>query len=187
VEFADTILCVPNRDGAAAFMVHLDLDVEDPDLSGIDALLERDALTAMKNALDIADAAEPARDHLNHALDHLGSGGLRLAWPPLVIGVEGLFWAEAEEGGFLDDRGRFTDKASRTGKPTNAIDIIQALPINKRVQRFLSRFAFGDSANAFRHGRLHGIGERQQCLIWLLALVVWFDGQGWRKFTPSQS
>src|SRR5215217_4361373 len=187
VEHADTILSVPNRHGAASFMVHLNLEVDDPDLSGLDGLLEEDALAAMKEALSIADAAQPARDHIAHALDHLAAGDLRRAWPPLVIGVEGLFWAEAEEVGYLDAYGRFTEQAARTGKPTNAIDIILALPITERVQRFLRRFAFGGAANAFRHGRLHGVGERQQCLMWLLALVVWFDGQGWRRFARQRT
>ena len=93
-----------------------------------------------------------------------------------------MFWAEAEEGGFVDAGGRFTEKAARSGKPTNAIDIILALPINERVQRFLKRFAFGGAANTFRHGRLDDVGERQQSMMWLLALVVWFDGHGWRRF-----
>jgi hypothetical protein len=187
MEHADTILSVPNRYGAAAFMVQLNLDVDDPDMSGIDGLLEQDALAAMEEALAIADAAAPAGDHVAHALAHLAADELRNAWPPLVIGVEGLFWAEAEEHGFLDDDGRFSAKAARSGPPSNAIDIILALPINPRVQRFLRRFAFGGPANAFRHGRLHGIGERQQCLMWLLALVVWFDGEGWRRFAPSDN
>lgn len=184
MEDVDTILSVPNRHGAASFMVKLQLDVDDPDLSGLDELLSLEAIEAFRVALEVADVAAPAADHVRHALNHLAAGQLRDAWPPLVIGVEGLYWAEAEEDGFLDDQGSFTDKALRRGRPTNAIDIVLALPINERVQRFLRRFAFGGAANAFRHGRLHTVGERQQIHLWLLALVVWFDGQGWRRFAP---
>jgi hypothetical protein len=39
--------------------------------------------------------------------------------------------------------------------------------------------AFGGPGTAFRHGRVHEVGERQQCLLWLLALVMWIDGYGW--------
>lgn len=180
----DTILSVPNRYGAAQFMVKLRLDVDDPDLSGLDELLAPPTLAALREALAIAEAPMPARDHLEHALDHLTAGELRQAWPSLVIGVEGLYWAEAEEDGFLDGDGRFSDKAARQGRPTNAIDIILALPINERVQRFLRRYAFGGPANAYRHGRLHDVGEREQTLMWLLALVTWLDGKGWRTFDP---
>ena len=135
----------------------------------------------MVEALTIAEAPEPAADHVRQALAHLAASDVRAAWPPLVIGVEGLFWAEALEEGFLDRDDRFTPKASRSGKATNAIDIILALPMNERVQRFMRRQAFGGPANAFRHGRLHEVGERAQCVMWLLALVVWFDGaRAWR-------
>jgi hypothetical protein len=33
------------------------------------------------------------------------------AWPPLVIGVEGLFWADAEERGLIDAAGPFPQDA----------------------------------------------------------------------------
>jgi hypothetical protein len=177
----DTILTVPGRDGVASLMVQLNLDVPEPDLSDVEALLEPEKLAALAEALDVAEAPEPAIDHVRQALAHLAAGDIRAAWPPLVIGVEGLFWAEALEEGCLGDDDRFTDKAARHGKATNAIDIILALPIKESVQRFMRRQAYGGPANAFRHGRLHDVGERAQCLMWLLALIVWFDGaRAWR-------
>jgi hypothetical protein len=75
----------------------------------------------------------------------------------------------------LDGDGRFTVKATRAG--THDRDRHHPRPADHEwVQRFLRRFAFGGAANAFRHCRLHGVGERQQCLMWLLSLVIWFDG-----------
>jgi hypothetical protein len=176
----DTILTVPDENGAAAFMVELTLDVATPDLSGLDPLLENRTLDHLALVLRRVDQPYPwAAEHLLHAFDHLRAGDFRQAWPPLVTGVEGLWWAVAEASGYLNDQDRFTAKASRSGKPTNVIDIILTLPINDRVQRFLKRDAFGGQGNAFRHGRLHEVGERQQCLLWLLTLVVWIDAYGW--------
>jgi hypothetical protein len=178
----DTILLtVPGRDGLASVIVQLNLDVPEPDLSGFEGLLEPDRLAALAEALNIAEAPAPAADRVRQALAHLAASDVRAARPPLVIGVEGLFWAEALEEGYLGDDDRFTEKANRRGKATNAIDIILALPMNERVQRFMRRQAFGGPANAFRHGRPHAVGERAQCVMWLLALVVWFDGaRAWR-------
>lgn len=177
----DTILTVPGHDGTASIMVQLNLDVEEPDLSHVEALLDPETLAMLAEALAVAEAPQPAADHVRQALAHLAVSDVRAAWPPLVIGVEGLFWAEAIEEGYLDEDDRFTEKANRSGKATNAIDIILALPMNERVQRFMRRGAFGGPANAFRHGRLHRIGERKQIVMWLLALVVWFDGaRAWR-------
>jgi hypothetical protein len=178
----DTVLTVPGEGGVAALTVSLMLDVDQPDLSPVETLLERDFLSVLSASLAVANAPQPSRDHIAHALDHLAAGEVRNAWPPLVIGIEGLFWAEAAAEGYVDKEGRFTAKAARQGKPRSAIDLLLAMPINERVQRFLRRSAFGGSANAFRHGRLHPAGERLQCLIWLLALVAWFDGSlAWRS------
>jgi len=47
----DTILSISNRHGAAAFMVKLRLDVEQPDLRGLDELLAPSALIALSEAL----------------------------------------------------------------------------------------------------------------------------------------
>jgi hypothetical protein len=95
----DTILTVPGRDGLASVIIQLNLDVPEPDLSGVEALLEPDRLAALAEALNIAEAPAPAADHVRQALAHLAASDVRAAWPPLVIGVEGLFWAEALEEG----------------------------------------------------------------------------------------
>jgi len=93
-----------------------------------------------------------------------------------------LFWAEAEQRGYIDADGRFTAKApTKRDRPRSAIDIFAVLGINERVQRFLTRFAFGGEANAFRHGRVDPIGPRHQCLVWLVALAAWIDGWGWPR------
>jgi hypothetical protein len=102
-----------------------------------------------------------------------------------VIGVEGLYWAEAEQRGLLDAGGRFTTaaNASRT-RPRGASEVFAVLGMNERVERFLTRFAFGGEANAFRHGRLDPIGPRHQCLVWLVALAACIDGWGWPRPQP---
>jgi hypothetical protein len=95
----DTILTVPGRDGSASLIVQLNLGVPEPDLSDLEALLDPEKLAALTEALDVAEAPEPAVDHVRQALAHLAAGDIRAGWPPLVIGVEGLFWAEALEAG----------------------------------------------------------------------------------------
>ena len=62
---------------------------------------------------------------------------------------------------------------------TSLGELSSAPALAERVRRVLKRHAFGGSASAFRHGRWHGIGERRQCELWLLALVAWIDVWGW--------
>lgn len=141
----DTYLSIPDETGMqAAVIVPLLLDVDKPDLSRLDDLLDADVLQAMARA--VVDAQQPypwAAAHVRHAVDHLLAGEFTHAWPPLVIGVEGLYWGEAEQDGYIDDRGRFTEKAGRGGRARSVIDIIHVLRINERVQRFSKRTAFG--------------------------------------------
>ena len=160
--------------------IRLKLDAQDPDLSGLDELLSDSALDHLEYVVRQVEQPYPwAAAHVLHAIGHLRTREYRHAWPPLMTGIEGLYWAAAERDGYLDERGRFTANAARSKPPRNAIDIILALPINERVQNLLRRKAFGGPASAFRHGRMHEVGEREQCLMWLLALVVWIDGWGW--------
>ena len=184
-ENVDTILTVPGEDAMAELMVSLRLEVEEPDLSNLDGLLDDAALTALGRAVSRTD--QPylwAAKHVEHAIGHLHAAEFLYASPPLVIGVEGLYWAVAEEKGYIDQRRHFTSKAGRTGTARNAADIIRGLPINERVQRFLTRHAFGGAANSFRHGTRPEVEEREQCLIWLLALTAWVDGWGWEWAYP---
>jgi hypothetical protein len=44
----------------------------------------------------------------------------------------------------------------------------------------LKRHAFGDAANVYRHGGADPVvGWKEQCELWLLAIVAWLDGFGW--------
>jgi hypothetical protein len=176
----DTYLPVPGPSGSAAFMIKLRLDVPNPDLSGLDELLTSRALDRLEAVLHEAEQPYPwAAQHVLHAITHLRLGEYDNAWPPLVIGLEGLFWAVAERDGFIDANGRFTAKAGRSGKPRSAIEIVGVLPLNERVKNVLRREAFGGGANEFRHGRQHQQGTRKQCELWLLALVMWISAWGW--------
>lgn len=109
----DTVFSVPSPDGDH-LLVSLVLDVPDPNLSPVERLLTPPMLDVLAGA---ALAAEQpyrcASEHVAHAVEHLKREEYVHAWPPLVIGVEGLYWAEAEQKGLLDDRGRFTAAAKR--------------------------------------------------------------------------
>lgn len=117
--------------------------------------------------------------HTIHAFQHLRQHEYLLACPSLVVGVESLFWAQATKRGLIDaDRREYTKAAGRSGRPRSANDIVDLLPINPRVQKFLKRSAFGSIPNQFRHGTPYGIEPREQCLLWMLALAAWLDGYG---------
>jgi hypothetical protein len=176
----DTVFSVPGRNGNH-LLVALVLDVDDPDLTPVENLLTPPMLGVLAQAAAAADQPYSwAAEHIVHAIEHLRAQEYVHAWPPLVTGIEGLFWAEAEQRGFIDASGRFTVTAPTTfDRPRSAIDIFAVLGMNERVQRFLTRFAFGGEANAFRHGGLDPVGARHQCLVWLVALAAWIDGWGW--------
>src|SRR3712207_2320547 len=127
----DTYLTIPDETGMqAAVTVALVLDVDKPDLVGFGDLLDATVLEAMAGAVTRAQQPYPwAAAHIRHAIDHLLIGELTNAWPPLVIGVEGLYWGEAEQEGYVDNRARFTEKAGRGGRARSVIDIFDVLPI----------------------------------------------------------
>jgi hypothetical protein len=181
----DTVFSVPGPDGSN-LVVGLVLDVDDPDLTPVEKLLTTPMLDVLAQAVAAADQPYTwAAEHVVHAIDHLCAQEYVHAWPPLVTGIEGLFWAEAEQRGFIDTSGRFTASAGTTrDRPRSAIDVFAVLGMNERVQRFLTRFAFGGEANAFRHGRLDPIGPRINAwsgsLPWRRGLTAG-DGRGWRE------
>lgn len=179
----DTVFSVLGANDETVLTVSLVLDVPSPDLSPVENLLTPPMLDVLAGS--VAKAEQPyawASAHVVHAIDHLRAREYVHGWPPLVIGIEGLYWAEAEQRGFVDTEGRFTPAARTTrDRPHSAIDVFAVLGMNERVQRFLTRFAFGGEANAFRHGRVDPIGPRHQCLVWLVALVAWLDVGSWPR------
>ena len=182
----DTVLTVPRTGWAASFLVRLKLEprLEPDDVDALaDELLRKDVLDALEEAVDLARPHESISRQLRHALELLRDGEFVLAWPPLATAVEGLYWEEAIRTGFVDPESLRTSSGQAA---RSAHDIFEALPINERVRRMLSRYAFGSEANAFRHGWRAAWGERHQCAIWLLALITWFDGYGWRYFNSSE-
>ncbi len=135
----DTYLTVPDATGMqAAVMVTLLLDVHKPDLAGLDDLLDPDVLEAMARAVTKAQQPYPwAAEHIGHAVDHLLVGELTNAWPPLVIRVEGLYWGEAEQEGFVDNRGPSSSCAmqhllsrSAAASPPSVVHRLGAFPLS---------------------------------------------------------
>lgn len=161
------------------------------DASVMDQLLYPFVLDVLRDTVTRADQPNTwASGHVKHAIDHLQEGEFLHAWPPLVTGVEGLFWGAAMREGYLDGEGNYTPRATKSdgttlkGRPRAASDVIGLLTINERVKSFLNRHAFGTEANAYRHGLRSSEGERWQCLIWLLALVAFAD-RYWQGFPPG--
>jgi len=183
----DTLLSVPRRDWSAAFFLRLNLEGQELGLEQLsDELLDDTVLAALDEAIDLARPSEWTARQTRQGLAFLRDRDYVLAWPLLVTSVEGLYWEEAESKGLIDPAtGRITEGELVGRTARDAHDVFRVLPINERVRKTLSRYAFGSEANAFRHGRRGAWGERQQCAIWLLALTAWFDGAGWRHFDPQ--
>jgi len=185
----DTLLTVPSRNFAASFLIKLKLGGEPLNLEGLAAeVLDRQVFAALEVGVDVARPPNWTQRQIVQALHYLDSDDYVLAWPLLVTAVEGLYWHEAEQDGLID---RETQEILRDGQPTgkrarSAPDVFKAMPMNERVRAAMSRYAFGSEANAFRHGRRGTWGERQQCAIWLLALIAWLDGAGWRHFESAK-
>ena len=176
----DTVFSVPGPEGNN-LLVSLLLDVPEPDLAPVEDMLARPVLDVLAQAVTGADQPFAwAAAHVVHAIDHLRVREYIHTWPPLVTGVEGLYWAEAEQRGLIDAQGRFTG----ADEPRPAAECHRRLrrPRHERARRrFLNRVAFGGEANSFRHGRVDPIGPRHQCLVWLVALAAWIDGCGWPR------
>jgi hypothetical protein len=185
----DTILTVPREDWAAGILLYLRLEEQPLDLAPLaDLLLDSRTLAVLDAAIDIADPAQPLRRQLHAAIEHLRDDDYVLAGPPLVTAVEGLWWEAAIEKGAIDKTTRRIVAGERAGKKaTSAHDVFDAMPLNDRVKEKLDRYAFGGEANAFRHGQEGDWGIRTQCAIWLLALIAWMDGHGWRRFDPADA
>jgi hypothetical protein len=149
----------------------------------IENLLTPTMLDVLAQAAAAADQPYSwAADHIVHAIDHLGAQEYVHAWPPRVIGVEGCSGRRPSSAALSTPPGAARRRRGRRGRgPRNAIDVFAILGMNERVRRFLTRFAFGGEANAFRHGRLDPIGRRHECLVWLVALAAWIDGWGWPR------
>jgi hypothetical protein len=170
----DTVLVVPESAGGVALVVQLNL--MQPPVADLRAFRTAPYLDALRGAVGAVPAvyARPAQ-HVAHALEHVSSGEFDHAWPSLVIGVEGLFWAAAEQLGVLAANGTVATTNGRRRHARSANDVIAACPISATVRTMLARDAFGSTANALRHGRGGNHDVARQCDLWLLALCAWFD------------
>ena len=184
----DTLLSVPRADWSASVFLYLKLDGAELDIEQLAGrVFEHEVLDALDAAIDVAKPSEWSALQARQALDYLRRDDFILAWPLLVTAVEGMYWEEAETKGLVDPTTSQILDGPLSGRTArDAHDVFRTLPMNERVQKALSRYAFGSEANAFRHGRRGRWGERQQCAIWLLALIAWLDGAGWRHFDSSK-
>lgn len=175
----DTGLSIPRRRGGGAFYVSLSLDVPEQQLPDLEGLLDPRVLHAISAAVSDADQPyEHARAYITEAITKISAGDFVTATPLLGQGLEALFRGVAEARGLIDQHGTLAASSARAGRKAVATDLVLALPINARVQRMLNRFAFGDQASTYRHGGIHRIDQRAQCLIWLLGAVAWLDAYG---------
>jgi hypothetical protein len=180
----DTCLCIPGDNGAAAGVVRLALENNPACLPDLRALLYPEWLDMIDRAVQRANQPHyHARVFVSDAIAKLREGEYVSATPLLVNGAESLFRATARSRGIIDAMGVIQPGHRHAGKKAVGRDLVLCLPINKRVQRMLTRFAFGDAANTYRRGGEHPtVSWKEQCTLWLLAIIAWLDGYG---FLPA--
>jgi len=116
--YPDTVFSVPSPDGETVLTVALNLDVPEPDLAPVENLLTAPMLEHLaQGALAAEQPYRWAAEHVAHAIEHLKAGEFTHAWPPLVTGIEGLFWAEAEQRGSSTPTGGSRRPVRRRRRP----------------------------------------------------------------------
>lgn len=144
------------------------LDVLEP------VLRAPELLAAVLEAVDTAPVHDAsAQQQLAAGLDHVERAEWVLAWPLLIVPVEGAFRATARSLRVVDDGQRLpTDDGGR--RRANVEDLFELLGLEESFRVFLRRRVYGSIANPHRHGTPQG-GHRRQSLFLVVALIGWLD------------
>jgi hypothetical protein len=131
-------------------------------------------LAAVREAVDTAPVHDASsKQQLAAGLGHLERAEWALAWPLLIIPVEGAFRASARALRLVDDGQRL---ATEDGQRRRAQieELFELLGLEESFRVFLRRRVYGSIANPHRHGTPQG-GHRRQSLFLMVALIGWLD------------
>lgn len=155
------------------------LSVKERDEEGVLDALEPvlrapELLSSMRAAIDRAPVHDgSARRQLAEGLRHVEAADWPLAWPLLIIPVEGAFRATARSLGVVDNADRLASSDGRRRR-SKVEDLFELLGLDETFQIFLRRRVYGRIANPHRHGTPQG-GHRRQSLFLVVALIGWLD------------
>jgi hypothetical protein len=129
---------------------------------------------ALSMALDKAPhLTDVQRDHLQHGLEHAGTGEFDRAIPPLMHGMEGALWSTARGLSLIDAKRRLVNRPRRP-LARSIEPVIRELPAGEGFSTFVIHRVFGGSGNVVRHGEL-GVDGRQRALFLVVAVAGWLD------------
>ncbi len=155
------------------------LTVKERDEEGVLDALEP-VLRSSQFLATVREAIEKAPVHDGHARQQLAAGinyvergEWALAWPLLIVPVEGAFRASARSSGVVDDAQRLRSKEG-VRRRAKVEDLFELLGLEKAFQVFLQRRVYGRIANPHRHGTPRG-GHRRQSLFLVVALIGWLE------------
>jgi hypothetical protein len=167
-----------------------------PALVGLQLLreLERDdelLLTSLEKALggslveELQEAVQRedtldsvAKQHLVQALTWVGSRRYIDAAPPLYQGLERAFKLVARRQRIVDEKNVFLIRNPHQRKATKIEDLFRYLDLDRRYERFLNTWVFGETGTLARHGDLAEDEHRRWVLRTVLAVVGWLEYLG---------
>jgi len=168
---------LPGR-AALEFFLTVKEGAEEGVLDALEPVLRSsELLTSVREAIEAAPVHDgSARQQLAAGLGHVERAYWALAWPLLIIPVEGAFRATARSLGIVDDAQRLTSEDGRRRR-AKVEELFELLGLEEAFQVFLRHRVYGRIANPHRHGTPRG-GHRRQSLFLVIALIGWLDAFG---------
>lgn len=140
-------------------------------------LVEESAASAVRDTIEeLETGGSYAIQHVVHGLDHLRRGEYVDAWPPLLVGLEGLIRRHATRVGIIDEHGTVI----RSGKRPGIEGIYKELGVPPYYERFLQRRVYAGTGHPFRHGFAND-GVEVQMVCAAVAVCGWLEFTGDRR------
>jgi hypothetical protein len=154
----------------------------------LEAVLARaDVVQQLTADVEEAPIPEPLRHQLRHGLELFGTRDYLLAVPALIQGMEGSFWAIAEDSKLIvrdGDRMREGGTLSAAGRTIGGVEsVIGLLNLDPTYSTFLRKLVFGGRGKRFRHGTAVD-GWRLEALLLVIALTTWLETFGASRGEP---
>jgi len=175
---------LPGRAGLEFFLTVKERD-EEAVLDALEPVLRSSELLAsVRGAIEAAPLHDgSARQQVAAGLGHVQGAEWALAWPLLIVPVEGAFRATARSRNIVDDAQRLPSKDGGRHR-AKVEDLFELLGLEEAFQVFLRRRVYGRIANPHRHGTPRG-GHRRQSLFLMIALIGWLDAVAQAQLAPE--